>query len=231
MSQGKILIVEDEAHLAEGISLNLENEGFTVETVEDGKAADEMLRGGDYDLVILDVMLPGIDGFEVCRRMRGRDDRTPVLFLTARKAPEDRVTGLDIGGDDYMQKPFHLKELLSRVHAILRRRAWFTADRELEVISFGPSSIDLKKMTGTGPRGDVSLSRRECLILKLLAERNGEPVSRNEILDRAWGKSAYPTDRTVDNFIVRLRQQFEDDPAKPRHILTVRGVGYRLVMD
>jgi two-component system alkaline phosphatase synthesis response regulator PhoP len=228
MSLGKILIVEDEDHLAEGIKLNLECEGYEAETEANGRDADERLQDEQFDLVLLDVMLPGLDGFEVCRRMRNRDDRTPVLFLTARKSPDDRITGLDIGGDDYLQKPFHLRELLSRVHAILRRRAWLTADRELDTISFGASTIDMKRMEGSGPRGAVRLSRRECLILKLLAEREGEPVSRNEILDRAWGKSQYPTDRTVDNFIVRLRQHFEEDPAKPKHILTVRSVGYRL---
>jgi DNA-binding response OmpR family regulator len=229
MSLGRILVVEDEAHLAEGIRLNLECENYDVEWEANGREADERLQAEHFDLVILDVMLPGIDGFEVCRRLRARDDRTPVLFLTARKSPEDRVTGLDIGGDDYLQKPFHLKELLSRVHAILRRRAWITASRELDEIAFGACRIDLKKMTGTGPNGEVSLTRRECLILKLLAERAGEAVSRNEILDRAWGAGHYPTDRTIDNFIVRLRQHFEADPADPKHILTVRGVGYRLV--
>lgn len=229
MSVGRILIVEDESHLAEGIQLNLESQGYATEIASNGLDADLLLEEDSFDLVILDVMLPGIDGFEVCRRLRGRDDRTPVLFLTARKHPDDRITGLDIGGDDYMQKPFHLKELLSRVHAILRRRAWLTAERDMESITFGECRVDLKKMEGKGPHGSFGLSRRECLILKLLAERDGEPVSRNEILDRAWGKSKYPTDRTVDNFIVRLRQQFEEDPSKPQHILTVRGVGYRLL--
>jgi two-component system alkaline phosphatase synthesis response regulator PhoP len=153
------------------------------------------------------------------------------LFLTARKTPEDRVTGLDLGGDDYLQKPFHLKELLSRVHAILRRRAWITADRDIDTVSIGESTVDLKKMRSIGLGGEIELSRRECLILKLLAEREGEPVSRSEILDRAWGKSNFPTDRTVDNFIVRLRQYFENDPAEPRYIITVRGIGYKLVRD
>lgn len=228
MSTGKILIVEDEKHLAEGIKLNLENAGYEAEVELDGANADELLSVNSYDLVVLDVMLPGIDGFEVCRRLRARDNRTPVIFLTARKNPDDRVTGLDIGGDDYLQKPFHVKELLSRVHAILRRRAWFSADNDSNEVSFGVNHVDFKRMEGKGPRGKVTLSKRECLILKFLAERDGESVSRNEILDRAWGANQYPTDRTVDNFIVKLRQHFEQDPANPDHILTVRGVGYRL---
>lgn len=228
MSTGKILIVEDEKHLAQGIQLNLENAGYNVEIALDGKNADDLLSLHSYDLIILDVMLPGMDGFEICRRLRSRDNRTPVIFLTARKNPEDRITGLDIGGDDYLQKPFHVKELLSRVHAMLRRRAWFSADNDASEIRFGSNQVDLKRMEGQGPRGKVTLSKRECLILKFLSEREGESVSRNEILDRAWGANQYPTDRTVDNFIVKLRQHFEVDPANPRHILTVRGVGYRL---
>lgn len=231
MTLGKILIVEDEEHLADVIKLNLKLEGYDVETESNGADADERLLEEEFQLVILDVMLPGMDGFEVCKRMRRRDDRTPVLFLTARKSAEDRIMGLNIGGDDYLLKPFNLKELLSRVHAILRRRAWLTADMGVEHVEFGSARIDVKKMEGVGPRGAVSLSRRECLILKLLAERDGEAVARNEILDRAWSKNQYPTDRTVDNFIMRLRQHFEDDPSAPKHILTVRGVGYRLLTD
>ena len=229
MAGKKILIVEDERHLAEGIQLNLEHQGYKVEWIANGEEADQLLQDDHFDLIVLDVMLPGMDGFEICKRMRKRDDRTPVLFLTARKNPEDRVMGLDIGGDDYLPKPFHLKELLSRVKAILRRRAWIKADMEIETITIGDYNIDLKKMQAVGPDAKHSLSSRECLILKLLAERAGDPVSRNEILDRAWGKNQYPTDRTVDNFIVRLRQKLENDPAEPEHIQTVRGIGYRLV--
>jgi len=228
MSLGKILIVEDEEHLSEVIRLNIECEGYKAQVETNGLNAVERILDEEYDLVILDIMLPGIDGFEVCRRVRDADDRTPILFLTARKSPEDRITGLDIGGDDYLQKPFHLKELLSRIHAILRRKAWLTASREKQVLEFGPNRIDFTRLEAETAGGVVNLSRREGMILKLLAEREGEPVSRHEILDRAWGKHAFPTDRTVDNFVVRLRQLFEADPAEPRYILTVRGVGYRL---
>lgn len=229
MKMQTVLIVEDERHIADGIKLNLELDNYQAEVCASGDLADDLLKKERYDLVILDVMLPGINGFEVCRRMRERDDRTPVLFLTARRQPEDRVRGLDIGGDDYLQKPFHLKELLSRVHAILRRRAWSTAAEDVEEVAIGPASVNLKTMTGTGPRGEFTLTRRENIILKLLVERRGEPVSRADILDRAWGKSSYPTDRTVDNFIVRLRQYIEDDPAKPENIQTIRGIGYKLI--
>ena len=231
MSAGRILIVEDEKHLAEGIQLNLENAGYETEVALDGKNADELLALQKYDLIVLDVMLPGMDGFEICRRLRARDNRTPVIFLTARKNPEDRVTGLDLGGDDYLQKPFHIKELLSRVHAILRRRAWFSADSDVREITFGNNTVNFATMEGRGPRGKVTLGKRETLILKLLSEREGESVSRSEILDRAWGANQYPTDRTVDNFIVKLRQHFEEDPGNPKYILTVRGVGYRLIKD
>jgi len=229
VKNNRILVVEDEKHIAEGIKLNLELEEYNADICANGKDADEILQNDSYDLIILDVMLPMMDGFEICRRMRERDDRTPVLFLTARRQPEDRIRGLDLGGDDYLQKPFNLKELLSRVHAILRRKAWNTADDSIAQIEIGSTKIDLKSMTGTGPHGDIELSRREVIILKLLFERKNQPVSRADILDRAWGQNQYPTDRTVDNFIVRLRQYVEPDPSKPSHILTIRGVGYKLI--
>lgn len=231
MNQRRILVVEDEEHLAEGIKFNLECEGYRAEIETNGLEALNRLRDEEFDLIILDVMLPGIDGFEVCKKLRANDDRTPILFLTARKSSEDRVTGLTLGGDDYMPKPFNLKELLARVQAILRRRAWTKADRELKEISFGPYTVNFTRMESEGPKGKLRLNRRESLILKLLAERKGEPVSRNEILDRAWGTDRFPTDRTIDNFIVKLRQMFEDNPRKPRYIRTVRGIGYRLDME
>jgi two-component system alkaline phosphatase synthesis response regulator PhoP len=228
MSKYRILIVEDERHLAEGIKLNLDLDGYMTEVCDDGLVADEILQQENFDLIVLDIMLPGIDGFELCQRLRKRDDRTPILFLTARRQPEDRIHGLDIGGDDYIAKPFHLKELLSRIHAILRRKSWSTADGGINEITIGQTRIDLKKMHADGPNGSFDLSRREVIILKLLYERKGEPVSRSEILDRAWGNNQYPTDRTVDNFIVRLRQYVEENPGQPEYIRTVRGIGYRL---
>lgn len=230
MARNRILIVEDEKHLAEGIKLNLDMEGYQTELCSNGEVADDLLQRERFDLIVLDVMLPGIDGFELCGRLRKRDDRTPVIFLTARRQPEDRVHGLELGGDDYLPKPFNLRELLARVNAMLRRKGWSTADTGLDEFSFGDVTVNLKALTGTGPNGEFSLSRREAIILKLLYERKGEAVPRSDILDRAWGKSQFPTDRTVDNFIVRLRQYIEEDAADPRHILTVRGIGYKLIV-
>ena len=223
----RILLVEDEPHLAESIAENLEAESYLVETETDGTQGLEKLLAREYDLAVLDVMLPKLDGFSICRAARERGVETPVLFLTARGDVGDRVAGLRAGGDDYLAKPFHLEELLLRVGAILRRVQRETG--ELERTSFGGNTVDFRSYQGTNWNGDpVELSRKEALILKVLAARRGQVVSRDEILDRVWGLDAYPSARTVDNFIVRLRKLLEKDPESPRWIVTVRGVGYRL---
>ncbi len=224
----RVLVVEDEERIAALVCDNLEAEGYRTALATDGEAALRAIREGGFHLILLDVMLPRLDGFEVCRRMRKEGDRTPVLFLTARDLPPDRVEGLMAGGDDYLVKPFHLDELLARIHALLRRTAW---DREpvRGRVPVGGGWVDLVTREACAVDGSVeTLPSKEYGILKLLLEGRGAVVSRQDILARVWEGEVDPTPRTVDNFVVRLRRRFEPDPAAPRYILTVRGLGYRL---
>jgi two-component system alkaline phosphatase synthesis response regulator PhoP len=226
----RILIVDDEAHLAEGISENLEAEGYATEVAHDGGEGLEKIRSKEFDLVLLDVMMPNMDGIEVCRRIRREGRQVPVMFLTVKGEAEDRIRGLEAGGDDYLAKPFHLRELLLRVGAILRRRAWYEqTDSSLSfdgnVINF--RTYDARAWDGT----EHTLTHKEAMILKALAERMGSIVTREEILDRVWGYEVFPSTRTVDNFIVRLRRRFERNPEAPEHFHTVRGVGYRFTLE
>ncbi len=225
----RILVVEDDQHLADGLRINLELEGYEPILAESAEVGWQFWKRGGIDLILLDVMLPGMDGFEFCRRIRREGDRVPVLFLTARDQTDDRIKGLETGGDDYITKPFHLRELLARIKGIFRRQEWLhesTVPRELAV---GESVVDLEAHEARTPRGTFPLKEKEAQILRLLAEKQGEAVDRRTILDRVWGFDAYPTTRTVDNFILNLRKILEPDPSNPRHILTVHGVGYRLV--
>ena len=225
-----ILIVEDEEHIAEGLQLNLEMEGYKTIIASDGNAALDIYHSTNVDLILLDVMLPGISGFDVCRQIRKEAGRVPILFLTARTQEEERVLGLEAGGDDYIAKPFSLKELLLRIKAVFRRQAWFATPGEVpDEYRFGNSMINFRTFTGQGPRGPVTLTRKECMLLKFLAEHPNEVVSRDMLLDGVWGYDAYPTTRTIDNFVLRLRKHFEDDPAKPKIFETVFGAGYRFV--
>jgi two-component system alkaline phosphatase synthesis response regulator PhoP len=225
----RILIAEDEANLAEVLADNLALEGHAVEVVGDGARALERVRAEPPALLVLDVMLPGLDGFEVCARLRGEDSRVPILFLTARNSDDERVRGLELGGDDYLGKPFDLRELLLRVRAILRRAQWVRAPfRDGERLVLGSAVVDFGAFSARLGEREVRLSTKEALILRALAERAGEVVSRAEILDRVWGYDAFPTTRTIDNFIVRLRRVLEPDPTNPRFIHTIRGTGYRL---
>ena len=229
----RILVVEDDPHLAAGVVENLRAEGYTVERVDNGRAALEALETDAFALVLLDVMLPELDGFTVCRTLRERGDNTPVLFLTARGDPADRVRGLEAGGDDYLPKPFHLKELLLRVRAILRRWEWYrSAAAETSVLRFGENEVDFRAFRARSWNGlTQELTEKEAMILKVLAEHPGQIVSREDLLERVWGYDVFPSTRTVDNFILRLRRRFERDPANPRHFLTVWGVGYRFLIE
>ncbi len=225
----RLLLVEDEPNLARGIRENLEAEGYAVELVGDGRTALARMQSQAYGLVILDVMLPGMDGFTVCETARKDGSDTPVLFLTARGAADDRIRGLEAGGDDYLPKPFQLRELLLRVAAILRRRTRYDALTALEpVVKFGGNEFDFRRFRGRSWDGSEQvLTQKEAMILKVLAEHEGEVVWRDDVLERVWGDDVLPSSRTVDNFIVRLRKRFEHDPEQPRHFHTVRGVGYR----
>lgn len=229
----RLLVVEDEPALANVLVDNLEAEGFGVRWARDGLEGERGWIGGDEgppDLVVLDVMLPKLDGFTLCERMRERGDETPVLFLSARGQAQDRVRGLQAGADDYLSKPFHLPEFLLRVRAMLRRRGWKgdAAARYAfagHVVDFRAWSVE----TGDGRR--EALGERELGILRLLTSRAGEVVPRDDILDEVWGDDAFPSSRTVDNVVLRLRRLLEPDPARPVHIHTVWGVGYRFTPD
>jgi two-component system, OmpR family, alkaline phosphatase synthesis response regulator PhoP len=231
----RVLVVEDDPHLAAGVMENLRAEGYEVASASDGRAALEWLRNESCALIVLDVMLPGLDGFAVCRTLRDEGNNTPVLFLTARGDPADRVRGLEAGGDDYLAKPFHLKEFLLRVRAILKRWDWYrdaSATAATAVLSFGGNEVDFRAFRARAWNGEVQeLTEKEAMILKVLAEHAGEIVSREDLLERVWGYDVFPSTRTVDNFILRLRKRFERDPANPRHFLTVWGVGYRFLAE
>lgn len=224
-----VLVIEDEASMADVLRDNLEAEGYRVSVAPDGRAGECAWSRGDADLVVLDVMLPGCDGFALCEARRDAGDATPVLFLSARGEPEDRVRGLRAGGDDYLPKPFHLPEFLLRVEALLRRRGWSAAP---ELLRFAGHTVDLRAWTATLAAGRTEqLGERELGILRLLAARAGEVVRRDDILDEVWGDDAFPSSRTIDNVVLRLRRLFEPDPSRPVHLHTVWGVGYRFTLE
>ncbi len=224
----RILILEDELPMRTALADLLTAQGYRVAACADGVCGLERAVSEQPDLLLLDVMMPGLDGFRVCREVRRVAPRLPILMLTAKGLVDDRVTGLDAGADDYLVKPFSSRELLARVRALLRR-----SEREavaLETVTFGDVTVDFSKQTCTRAGVAVTLSAKEFGILKLLAEHAGEPVTRERFLEAVWGYNAFPTTRTVDNQILALRQKLENDPANPRHLLTVHGIGYRLEM-
>jgi two-component system alkaline phosphatase synthesis response regulator PhoP len=228
--QRTILVVEDEPNLAAGLREALEAEGYWVQTVTDGLEAHRALSAGRYDLVLLDVMLPYLDGFALCERIRSEGNQTPVLFLTAKGLAEDRIKGFEAGGDDYLDKPFELKELLLRIAAILRRTAWYVQNHA--ELKFGDNTVDFANYQARSWNGLAhELTHKEAMILKLLANRSGTTVTREEILDHVWGYEVFPSTRTIDNFIVRLRKRFERDPERPQFIHTVHGIGYRFTAE
>jgi DNA-binding response OmpR family regulator len=202
-------------------------EDYRVRSAADGVAGLELACTEPFDLILLDVMMPGLDGFAVCRELRKRGRDVPVLMLTAKGLVDDRVEGLDCGADDYLVKPFSLKELLARVRALLRRRE--RQDTVPESLSLGEAVLDFQKQAVLRGGATLPLSDKEAGILRLLIAHRGETVSRERFLDVVWGYHAYPSTRTVDNFISTLRAKLEADPANPRHLLTVRGTGYRLM--
>ena len=225
----RVLVVEDEALMAELLAVNLEAEGYRVAIAPDGRAGVAQWRALQPDLVVLDLMLPHLDGFQVCRQMREEGEQAPVLFLSARFEPEDRVEGLSAGGDDYIAKPFHLPEFLLRVKNMLRRQDWLRDQPPAGArFEFGGHSIDYRSWSARLADGRREyLSERELQIFRLFAERPGQVISREDILDLVWGADVFPSSRTIDNFVVRLRKLFEPDPGQPIYLHTVWGVGYR----
>ena len=226
MTGARVLIVEDEASLAAVLADNLEAEGHEVHHAADGREGAFAWRDARPDLVVLDVMLPHKDGYTLCRERRQAGDDTPVLFLSAKGRPEERVEGLAAGGDDYLAKPFHLPEFLLRVERLLARSGALRAAGAR--LAFGGNEVDLRSFAARTADGrELTLGAREVGVLRLLARRAGEAVSRDDILDAVWGDDRFPSSRTVDNFVMRLRRYFEPDPSEPVHFHTVWGVGYR----
>jgi two-component system alkaline phosphatase synthesis response regulator PhoP len=221
-----ILVAEDERALGEMLCDNLTQESWHAEHVLTGPRALERMHKGGIDLLVLDVMLPGLDGFAVLQQLRARGDSTPVLILSARSGDADRIRGLELGADDYLGKPFNLRELLLRVDALLRRRS--PPAKGTDLLEFGGNRIDFRAMAASLHDGqDVQLTTTETKLLKLLAGRAGTVVTRKVVVEHLFGSAAVPTVRTLDNVVLRLRKLFEPDPANPRHLHTVRGVGFR----
>ena len=232
--RARLLVVEDDVRLAQGLCRNLEMEGFQPTAVHTGEEALDQFAGIEpaYDLVILDIMLPGIDGLEVCRRLRARGSTVPILFLTARGSDADRILGLQLGADDYLPKPFVVEELMLRVRGILRRAAWSRAPAPTgPVVRIGDLAVDLTTMRAQTRSGPASLTEREVMLVRFFAENDGRVLTRGELLERVWGYSFDTSTRTLDTFVHRLRKHFEEDPRHPRHFHTVRAVGYRFTAE
>ena len=224
----RILIVEDETPMCTALADLLAGEGYRPLTAADGESGLRRALEDKPDLILLDVMLPKLDGFSVCAELRRLTNDVPVLMLTAKGQIEDRVTGLDAGADDYLVKPFSTAELLARVRALLRRTERQT--KSPVKLALGDTEIDLARQTARRGKKEIHLTAKEFAVLRLLTEAAGEPVSRERFLDVAWGYTAFPTTRTVDNHVASLRAKLEPDPDEPRWIKTVHGVGYRLEM-
>lgn len=227
----QILLVEDEENLRETLKLNLQLEGFSVTAVGDGNKAIDAVKAEHFDCIILDIMLPGIDGITVCETIRLRNSRVPILFLSARSTGADRVMGLKKGGDDYLTKPFNLEELLLRVEKLIEKTMQIEQNvPDLHVYRIGEAVIDFSSHEITDVQGRKhTLTKTEGLFLRLLIENAGEVMTREHILQRVWGYTVYPTTRTIDNFIMSFRKYFETDQRNPKHFLSVRGVGYKFV--
>ncbi len=223
-----ILLVEDDPHLADGLLINLEAEGYQVVHVDNGSQVMNEFEKGNFDLILMDIMLPGVDGITLCKTIRTSGSKIPILFITARGETEQKVEGLLAGGDDYITKPFDVMELMARIQGIFRRQAWMATGGDIEEsYEFDGRSINFKTFEAKGPGGTFELTRKECMVMKYLIERTGEVVSRDQLLDAVWGYHIYPTNRTIDNFILKLRKIFENDPKNSQYIETIRGVGYR----
>lgn len=226
----KILIVEDEKSMRMGLTDNLEFEGYHVDSVADGEEGLEKIKSGDYDLVVLDVMLPKISGFDVCKAARKEGVKTPIILLTAKGEEIDKVLGLELGADDYITKPFSLRELLARIKAVLRRTEG-GGDKvsDASKILIGKLDVDFSTYNAYINDEDVQMTHKEFEVLKYLWQHKNKNVSRDDLLKNVWGEDVFTTARTIDNFILKLRQKIEADPNKPKIILTVHGIGYKLI--
>jgi len=224
----RILLVEDEESIRDLIKLNLEIENYEVVALDNGKEVVKTYNQEHFDLILLDIMLPEVDGFQVCEQIRLIDIHIPILMLTAKDAQSDKLTGLKKGADDYLTKPFNLEELLLRIEKLIRR-ANPQEKEKLESSNFGENYVNFVTYEAKGNKGDFTLTKKEAMLLKLLIDRKNEVVSRQQILQSVWGYDVYPSTRTIDNFILSFRKYFEKDPKDPKHFLSVRGVGYKFV--
>lgn len=228
----KLLVVEDEINMLKGLRDNLEFEGYEVDIASDGNAGLEKILNNSYNLIILDIMLPGISGFDICKKVREQRIDTPIIMLTAKGEEIDKVLGLEFGADDYITKPFSLRELLARIKAILRRVSNSTKSDDIpQILTIGKLTVNFKTFEASTKEGPVKLSAKEVDIIRYLYQHKGETVDRHDLMSKVWGIEYDITTRTVDNFILRLRQKIEEDPNHPRIILTIHGVGYKMVAE
>ena len=224
----RILVVDDESNMRRGLRDNLEFEGYEVMEAEDGEIALKVHAENDFDLIVLDVMMPNLGGFDVCKTIRNSGDQTPIILLTAKGEEIDKVLGLEIGADDYVQKPFSIRELLARIKAVLRRAK--TEVKTEDTAQIGLLNVNFKEYKAVRNGEEERLSHKEFEILNFLLQHKNEIVDRYDLLKNVWGYNEQPTTRTVDNFIVKLRQKVEENPAKPQHIITIHGAGYKLIL-
>ena len=224
----RILLVEDEDSIRDLFKLNLEIEDYEVVCLDNGKDVVKTYNQEHFDLILLDVMLPEVDGFQVCEQIRLIDIHIPILMLTAKDAQSDKLTGLKKGADDYLTKPFNLEELLLRIEKLIRR-ANPKEKEKIESVNFGENYVNFVTYEAKGNKGEFTLTKKEAMLLKLLIDRKNEVVSRQQILQSVWGYDVYPSTRTIDNFILSFRKYFEKDPKDPQFFLSVRGVGYKFI--
>lgn len=224
-----VLIIEDDPSILLGLQKNLKFEGYDVLTASDGERGLELAIDRPPDLIILDIMLPKISGFEICKTLKKNNIQVPIIILSAKDQEIDKIMGLDLGADDYVTKPFSIREMIARINAVMRRKRRFDQQGTAERVKFGKLTLDLKGQVLLKDGEPLETSVREFKLLKFFVENKGKVLDRKEILNKVWGYDYFGTARTIDNFITKLRQKVEDDPDDPKHILTVRGVGYKFM--
>jgi DNA-binding response OmpR family regulator len=227
----RILIIEDDRTIVDALADTFQFHDFEVVTAANGKEGYRLFTEQKPDLIILDIMLPGLDGYDICKKIRKEDQHIPIIMLTAKSQESDKLLGFELGADDYVTKPFSVKELVARVKAVLKRSVQgnqFKSDEKGELVKLGKAMINFKNFTVSREGIEYTLSPKECEILKLLVEHPDEVIDRNRIIDVVWGDEYFPSPRTIDNFILKLRNKIEEDPRNPVHILTAHGTGYKL---
>ena len=223
----QILVIEDDSSILRVLKDNLTFEGYKVLTASDGKKGFDIALQNEIDMLLLDIMLPGMSGYEICTRLKIERPEIPIIMITARGADMDKISGLDVGADDYVTKPFSMQELLARMRAVFRR--YNLGTNIPDQVSFGNVKLDFKKFKAFVNGIEIKLSSKEFAIMKYLIQHKGDVVHRHDLLDKVWGYNVMPTTRTVDNFILELRKKLEEDSSQPKHIITVRGIGYKFV--